>query len=163
MIQRIVLMVKPISRNGFIWLNNHSSNLYNRLGSKYIVNCIPLCPNSTYFDWMITFHFWKAVSHRPPTLEPGYLVITDVWEFIRPLPVIEQRVTCHLLNRLVIHLANSPKRWYSMVLGNSSRGYWKTPLLKWSPSFVIFWTFVSSVKNMSWQKKIERLLYAHNK
>ena len=99
---------------------------------------------------MITFHFWKAVSHRPPTLEPGYLVITDVWEFIRPLPVIEQRVTCHLLNRLVIHLANSPKRWSSMVLGNSSRDYWKTPPLKWSPSRYIctfknnqFWLFLA--------------------
>ena len=132
---------------------------------------IYLCPNSTYFDWMVTFHFWKAVSHRPPTLEPGYLVITDVWEFIRPLPVIEQRVTCHLLNRLVIHLANSPKGWSSMVLGNSSRDYWKTPSLKWSPCLVIISTFVSSVapkkknsvKNMSWQNKKGVMTHAHNK
>ena len=39
-----------------------------------------------------------SVIRRLPTLDADYLVITDVLEFIHPLTVIEQLVTCHLFN-----------------------------------------------------------------
>ena len=42
-----------------------------------------------------------------PTLDADNLVITDVLEFIHPLTVIEQHVTCHLLNRLVFYLGDA--------------------------------------------------------
>ena len=48
-----------------------------------------------------------SVIHRLPTRDAAYLVITDVLEFIHPLTVIEQHVTCHLLNRLVFYLGDA--------------------------------------------------------
>ena len=45
--------------------------------------------------------------HRLPTRDAAYLVITDVLEFIHPLTVIEQHVTCHLFNRHVFYLGDT--------------------------------------------------------
>ena len=55
----------------------------------------------------ILLYFWFSVIHRLPTRDADYLVITDVLEFIHPLTVIEQHVTCHLLNRLVFYLGDA--------------------------------------------------------
>ena len=48
-----------------------------------------------------------SVIRRLPTRDADYLVITDVLEFIHPLTVIEQHVTCHLLNRRVFYLGDT--------------------------------------------------------